>query len=296
VQHSSLIVIDATQGTFSRDVIEASQRTPVLVDFWAPWCGPCRVLGPMLEKLEAEYVGRLRLVKINSDECPELAARFRVRSIPYVVAFSDGKPIDSFVGVLPENQLRAFIERLLPNPCDLQRRKAARLQSEGDFPGAAAALRAAVALAPDNDAARLDLAALLLDHSTVLGAGSAVDEAQALLVATSKTAGREPPWQALHTKLESLKRIAELPPAETLRARIDADGNDLAARLDLASLHIANRDFEPALEQLLAIVERDRSFRDDVGRRTILAVFELAAGEPHLVAAFRRRLSAALNR
>lgn len=250
----------------------------------------------MLEKLETEYVGRLRLVKINSDDCPELAAQFRVRSIPYVVAFADGKPVDSFVGVLPENQLRAFVERLLPNPSELQRRKAARLQSEGDFPGAAAALRAAVALAPDNDAARLDLAALLLDNATALGTASAIDEAGASLVAISKTARGEPRWQALNTKLESLKRVAELPPAATLRARIDADGNDLAARLDLASLHIADRQFEPALEQLLAIVERDRSFRDDVGRRTMLSVFELAAGEPQMVAGFRRRLAAALNR
>ncbi len=289
-------MIDTTQKTFSRDVIEASQRTPVLVDFWAPWCGPCRVLGPMLEKLETEYVGRLRLVKINSDDSPDLAAQFAVRSIPHVVAFVDGRPIDSFVGVLPESQLRAFIERLLPNPSELERRKAARLLAAGDIQGAAAALRAAVALSSDNDAARLDLAALLMDNLSMLGGPSAIDEAGKLLAAASKSARSESPWLALNTKLESLRRAASLPPAETLRARIDASPGDLQARLDLANLHIAKREFESALEQLLAIVERDRGFDNDAARRTMLSVFDLAADQPQLVAAFRRRLSSALNR
>jgi len=289
-------VMDTTEKSFSRDVIEASQRIPVLVDFWAPWCGPCRVLGPMLEKIETEYVGRLRLVKINSDECPELAAQYRVRSIPYVVAFVDGKPIDSFVGVLPENQLRAFVERLLPNPAELQRRKAARLAADGDHHGAAAALRAAVALAPDNDSARLDLAALLLDNAATMGATAMLVEAAELLASASKTARSEPRWLALSTRLDSLQRAAQLPPAATLRSRIDADADDLAARLDLANLHIAHREFEVALEQLLAIVERDRGFHDDVARKTMLAVFELAADQPQMIAAFRRRLATALNR
>lgn len=289
-------MIEATQSTFSRDVIEASQRIPVLVDFWAPWCGPCRALGPMLEKLETEYVGRLRLVKLNTDENPELAAQFGVRSIPYVVAFVDGQAIDSFVGVLPESQVRAFVERLLPNPSELERRKAARLLAAGDVEGAAAALRAAVALSSDNDAARFDLAALLLDQPAALGGSTALDEADSLLAATAKSARDDPHWRALAARLESLRRAAALPSAAALQARIDADAGDLQARLDLAQLHIAERRFDAALEQLLAIVERDRGFGDDVGRKTMLSVFELAADQPQLVAGFRRRLSAALNR
>ena len=105
-------MIDTTQDNFIRDVIDASRESPVLVDFWAPWCGPCRVLGPMLEKLEREYDGRFHLVKVNSDQNPDLSAQFGVRSIPYVVAFVDGKPVNAFVGALPESQLRTFVDKI----------------------------------------------------------------------------------------------------------------------------------------------------------------------------------------
>jgi putative thioredoxin len=289
-------MIETTQHTFTRDVIEASHRMPVLVDFWAPWCGPCRALGPMLEKIETEFVGRLRLVKVNTDENAEIAAQFNVRSIPYVVAFADGQPVDSFVGVVPASQLRAFVERLLPNPSELERRKAARLLAAGDVTGAAAALRAAVALSSDNESARLDLAALLLDHAESLGGSTALDEASGLLAGAAKATRDNPNWRALATRADSLRRAAELPSAAALRARIESNPGDLQARLDLARLHIAHREFEPALEQLLAIAERDRGFGEDIGRKTMLSVFDLAADQPQLVASFRRRLSSALNR
>ena len=181
-------MLDTTQENFSRDVLDASHEAPVLVDFWAPWCGPCRTLSPLLAQIEAESRGRLKIVKVNVDENQELSARFGVRSIPYVVAFVAGQPVDSFVGVLPAEGLRQFVGRLLPDPADLQ------------------------------------------------------------------------------------------------------------ARLDLANALVARRDYEPALEQLLAIVERDRAFGDDAGRRLMLSVFDLAKDQPQLVSSFRRRLSAALYR
>jgi putative thioredoxin len=286
-------MLDTTQENFSRDVIDASHEAPVLVDFWAPWCGPCRTLSPLLATIEAELKGRLKVVKVNVDENQELSARFGVRSIPFVVAFVAGEAVDSFVGVLPAGSLRDFVGRLLPDPAETQRRKAAALLQAGDAAGAASALRAALALDPDRDATRIDLARLLLERST--GPGR-LEEASASLAGVSASGKLESSWLALNARLHSESRAAELPAAEVLQQRIAASPDDLQARLDLADALLARQDYEPALEQLLAIVERDRAFGDDIGRRRMLSVFDLAAGQPQVVSSYRRRLSAVLNR
>jgi putative thioredoxin len=286
-------MLDTTQENFSRDVIDASHEAPVLVDFWAPWCGPCRTLSPLLASIETEFKGRLKVVKVNVDENQELSARFGVRSIPFVVAFVAGEAVDSFVGVLPAGSLRDFVGRLLPDPAETQRRKAAALLQAGDAAGAASALRAALALDPDRDATRIDLARLLLEHSTGTGR---LDEASACLAGVSASGKLESGWLALNARLHSESRAAELPAAEVLQQRIAASPDDLQARLDLADALLARQDYEPALEQLLAIVERDRAFGDDIGRRRMLSVFDLAAGQPQVVSSYRRRLSAVLNR
>jgi putative thioredoxin len=292
-------MLDATDATFQRDVIDASHQQPVLVDFWAPWCGPCRALGPLLEKLESAYGGRFRLVKVNSDQQPELAAQFNVRSIPYVVAFVDGQPVNAFVGALPESQLRAFVDALLPNPSEIERHKAIDLRAAGDTQAALTALRAALALNPANDAARWDLADLLLERACDSApdmAAPLVAEARTVLDAVARSAQGEPRQRALATRLQSLTRAADLPQRDTLQARIAADPSNLPARLDLANLLIARADYEPALEQLLEIASRDRSFGDDIGRKTMLSVFELMTDDPAGVAAYRRRLASTLNR
>ncbi|MCX8005873.1 MAG: thioredoxin, partial [Burkholderiaceae bacterium] len=227
-------MIDTTEDRFTRDVIEASRERPVLVDFWAPWCGPCRALGPLLEKLERDYKGRFALVKVNSDENPELSAQFNVRSIPYVIAFVDGKPVDAFVGALPESQLRAFIDRLIPNPSELERRKAAQLLAAGEFAAAATALRAAIALDPDNDAARGDLVTLLLDRMPGAPDDARLQEAEQVLEAVSRRRQNEPAFAALRTRLAALKESARLPDLAELQARVAAAPEDLAARLQLA--------------------------------------------------------------
>ena len=286
-------MLDTTQENFARDVIDASHDAPVLVDFWAPWCGPCRTLSPLLATIETEFKGRLKVVKVNVDENQELSARFGVRSIPFVVAFVAGEPADSFVGVLPAESLRQFVGRLLPDPAETQRRKAAALLQGGDVAGATSALRAALALDPDRDATRMDLAQLLLERSTAPGR---LDEASGCLAGVSASGRLESRFVALDTQLQSQRRAAELPSAGVLQQRIAADPADLQARLDLANALVARREYEPALEQLLAIVERDRAFGDDVGRRLMLSVFDLAAGQPQLVSSYRRRLSAVLNR
>jgi len=286
-------MLDTTQKDFARDVIEASRDAPVLVDFWAPWCGPCRTLSPLLAQIEAEYRGRLKIVKINVDENQELSARYGVRSIPYVVAFAGGEAVDSFVGVLPADALRQFVGRLVPDPAETQRRKAGEMLGRGDVAGAASALRAALALDPDRDTTRLDLAQLLLEHES--GPGR-LDEASGCLAGVSAAGKLQPRWSSLNTRLQSLQRAAELPDDDVLLARIATHPDDLQARLDLANALLARRQYEAALEQLLAIVERDRSFGDDIARRLMLSAFDLAADTPQLVSSFRRRLSAALNR
>lgn len=284
-------MIDSSIQTFQQDVIEASREKPVLVDFWAPWCGPCRTLGPMLEKLETEYAGQWTLVKVNSDENPELSQAFRIRSIPYVVAFVDGRPVDQFMGALAEGQLREFIDRLIPNPSQIEHLRGRELAEQGDLPGALAALQAALAIDATNDDARLDLIALLLDAQDTAAAQA---QLASLAPITRADAELAPHIDALTARLDALKAARQLPSSPELERRILDNPGDLAARLDLAKLYIAHQAYEEALEQLIEIVLRDRQYDDDVGRRTMIQVFDLASSNPELVSRYRRRLSSAV--
>ncbi|SAK77038.1 thioredoxin [Caballeronia temeraria] len=282
--------MDTTLATFENDVINASMLAPVLVDFWAPWCGPCKTLGPMLERLEAEAGGRWKLVKVNVDENQELAAHFQVRSIPHVIAFAEGRPVDQFIGVLPEGQLREFLDRLVPAGADAERHAAQTAWAAGNRTLAIDTIKAALALDPGYDDARLDLIEWLI-------AERRIDEAKAedKLLSPKTTQGIDARYNALKTELDAADAAADLPPADALIDAVNANPDDLDARFALANRLIAGRDYAGALEHLLAIVVRDRAFMDDVGRKTMLSVFELAANQPDIVSQWRRKLSAAIN-
>jgi putative thioredoxin len=271
---------------FERDVLQASEKVPVLVDFWAPWCAPCRSLKPVLEKLAAEYGGRFLLAKVNSDEHAQLAAQFGVRGIPNVKAFIDGKLADEFTGALPESGVRAFIDRLIPTPGEKLRRTARALVVQGDFDEAERQLRSALELEPDNQAVRLDLVELLL-------AKNSQAEADALFASIPERE-RDERAERLYAVLALWKRGQQLPAAEVLEARLAADPGDLDARLALGERLIADSRYEPALAELLEVVRKDRGARRTSARKLMVDVFGLAENQAELVSKYRKLLAGAL--
>jgi putative thioredoxin len=282
------VTIDATEADFQQSVIEESKKRLVLVDFWAPWCGPCRSLTPIIEKLAQEFAGRFLLARVNSDENQSLASQFSVRSIPNVKAFSDGKMVDEFAGAAPEGTVRQFIERLLPSPAEEQRRTAMQTYASGNADGALASLQAAQSLEPGNDNIRLDRAEILIDLGRSADAEALVDE----LAPLAKMDSRVEHLRALLTFADTGQAGASI---DKLEARVSQDSTDLDARLALAKQYVSAKQFEPALNHLLEIIRTDRHFGEDAGRKTMLAVFELLGNEHPLTRQYRRLLAAAIN-
>jgi putative thioredoxin len=278
--------IDVNADSFQREVIEASTQAPVLVDFWAPWCGPCRTLTPVLEKLAEQYQGKFRLAKVNSDENPELSRQFGVRSIPSVKAFVDGNLVDEFLGARPESAVREFIEGLMPSPADLLRKEAMELAQQGDRDRALTLLAQAAELEPMSDAVHADTAELLL-------AMGRIAEAKAAAAQMGPLASQDRRIGALLAQLQ----FADGAGADTsaLDVRIAGNPDDLEARFQLAKALVTQQRHEPAMEQLLEIIRRDRKWNGEAGRKTMLAVFDVLGGQGELVSKYRRQLAAALN-
>jgi putative thioredoxin len=277
---------DTATDSFERDVLKASEKVPVLVDFWAPWCAPCRALTPILEKLAGEYQGRFLLAKANSDEHPQLSASFGVRGIPNVKAFVDGKLVDEFTGALPENGVRAFIDHLIPTPGEKLRRTARTLVAQGDFDEAERHLRSGLALEPVNHALRLDLVELLL-------AKNSHAEAEALFAPIPERE-RDERADKLYSVLALWKRSQQLPSAEELEAKLAADPDDLPSRLALGERLVADRRYESALATLLEVVRRDRGALRTGARKLMVEAFKLAEDQAGLVSEYRKLLAGAL--
>ncbi len=267
-----------TTASFNNEVVDASSQQPVLVDFWAPWCGPCRALGPVLEQVADEHQGALKVVKVNTDENQDLAQQFQIRGIPAVKLFRGGRVVDEFVGAMPLAQVRAFLQPHLPRvePAASPEHEAARaLAAGGDFPGAIARLRALAETNPSNFDARRDLARFLALSGDVVGA--------------SKVLGQLPPpaqSEPASNVVRALIHFAALATEESARA------DSLRAG---AARSILGGGLDAAVEALLARMQGDRPFATRAGREDLLQAFALLAADDPRVVGWRRRLAALLN-
>jgi putative thioredoxin len=271
------------ESAFEAEVIARSREVPVVVDFWAAWCGPCRVLGPVLEREVAALDGRVELVKVDTDANPELAARYDIRGIPAVKAFRGGEIAKEFVGVQPAEFLRRWLAELAPSPVRQALAAAAALAVKGDRAGAESAFRA---LAGDPDvggAAAVGLAELLVD------AGRA-DDAEAALASVDPRSPQADDAEATRRRVAFARDAAAFGGRDAAAAALARDPGDLEARFALASAHAAALEWEPALTELLDLVKRNRKFRDDGARRAMLTIFDHLGAQHPLVSEYRRQL------
>ena len=292
-------MIDVTLENFESEVIAASMTQPVLVDFWAPWCGPCKAIGPILEKLETDYAGGFKLVKINSDDEQQLAAAFGIRSIPTVILLKDGQPVDGFMGALPEGKVREFLDKHVTPGAAEPEAVEEEIAEEPPAPLDAAArlemLQHAVATDPSNDDARFDYVKALLQ------AGRSADAKRAFEPVAGKAVGVRR-LEALRRWLDAVE-VGESAKASELDARITANKRDFDARFARAQLLMAQQQWTRAMDELLEILMRDKAWSDELARKTYIAILEIidpprtkvADGQippdDPTVATYRRRLS-----
>ena len=285
---ASPYVYDVTQETYQQLVVENSRHVPVLVDFWADWCGPCKMQLPVLLKLADAYQGKFLVAKINTDEQRRLAELHSIRSIPTMKLFRDGQVVEEILGAQTESTLRTLLDKYVARESDSLREQAAQRAAAGDVEGALAILRDAAAKDPDNPRAQLDYL------RTAMEAGL-VDEAEQALTAMPRDIRESAEIRRYAALVEFARRIAGGPDRAALEQRIAQDTGDLEARDLLAARLALAGDAEGALEQYLEILRRDRRYGDDAGRKGLLAMFELLGNQGPLVNRYRSQMFTVLH-
>lgn len=281
----SVWVIEPDTESFEQDVIARSSELPVVVDFWAPWCGPCRQLGPLLESLAEEYSGKFLLAKVNTEAHPQLAAAFRVQSIPHVVALRDKQLVDQFVGLLPEPSIREWIDRLVPSPADELVREGEAIEAT-DPAAAEKKYREALELMPDSPAATLALARVLLHQH-------ALDEAGELISRLEQRGFLEPEAQRIKALLEVETKATASGGVEAARAAVEADPDNPALRLPLAEALAAAGEHREALDLCLGVIRDDKSGAGVAAKEAMVNILSLVVDD-ELAGEYRRKLATAL--
>jgi len=281
--HPSAVVIDVSPGGFSREVLERSSSVPVVVDFWAEWCGPCRLLGPVLERLAKESGGKFVLAKVNVDRDPEAAARYGIRSIPAVLGFRDGEVVDAFVGVQPESVIRKWIDRLLPSRAE-ELAAQARKQEAANPTAAAALYGEALAFQPDLPQAQIGLVRLDL-------AAGRLEDAAARIAELERRGFLESEAERLKAELTLKLQATDAGSVEAARSALAERPDDPELRFRLAEALAAHGQYADALPLLLELVERDRKGIGERARQTMVAIFRLLPPGSDLVAEYQRQLS-----
>jgi len=281
-------ITDVTNDTFEAQVLEQSRRVPVLVDYWADWCGPCQMQMPVLRKLVEEYAGKFVLAKVNTDEQRELARDHGIRSLPTMRLYKDGEMAEEILAAQTESTLRILLDRYIERESDTLRRQAIETYQRGEHETALQMLRAARQSEPGNHQLTLDYARLCLQDGRL----QEVDE---LLNGLPRDIRDEPEAVQLRALLDFANSAQDAPPLAALETEAANNPDDLETRYRLGACYVINNRVEDALQAFMYILQHDRKFRDDIGRKSLLAVFELLGNEGELVNNYRRKLFTAMH-